>query len=246
MNGGTRLRTRIAATCFGAAAALAMGTQVQAAPGGAESIAVSPSIVEGGAQITIVGSGWLCAADVDIYIDNGAPQLVTSISWDDITGGGFSVITAAPNTTGDYDVIAEYGNAQTSVSCEGRANDSFTVVPGTTTTTVADTTTTTVADTTTTTVADTTTTAATTTTTTTTTTAATTTTIVGVEGPTTTTTAADTTTTIVGNEGPTTTTGPVGTLPVTGASASTILPIALVTASLGGLLVLATRRRTVR
>lgn len=231
MNGGIRLRTRVAATCFAATAALAMGTQAQAAPGGAEAIAVSPSVVEGGAQITIVGSGWTCAADVDIFIEDGGLQLVTSVASDDIVDGGFSVVTAAPNETGDYDVIAEYGNSQTSVSCEGRANDPFTVViTPTTTTTVPETTTTTTVPETTTTVAETTTTVSDTTT-------STTTTIVGAGGP---------TTTVVGVEGPTTTAGPVRTLPVTGASASTMLPISIGAIALGGLLVATTRRRTVR
>lgn len=237
MNGGTRLRTRVAATCFAATAALAMGAQAQAAPGAAESIAVSPSVVEGGAQITIVGTGWTCAADVDIFIEDGGLQLVASVSWDDIVDGGFSVVTAAPNEVGDYDVIAEYGNAQTSVSCEGRANDPFTVVvtPTTTTTPETTTTTTTVAETTTTT------TVAATTTTVSDTTTSTTTTIVGVEGPTTT-----TSTTVVGNEGPTTTAGPVRSLPVTGATTNTVLPIALAAVAFGGLLVVTTRRRTAR
>jgi hypothetical protein len=136
MNGGTRLRTRVAATCFAAVAALAMGSTGPGCAGAAESIAVSPSVVEGGAQITIVGTGWTCAADVDIFIEDGGPAARGLVSWDDIVDGGFSVVTAAPNESGDYDVIAEYGNAQTSVSCEGRANDPFTVVVTPTTTTV--------------------------------------------------------------------------------------------------------------
>ncbi len=241
MNGGTRLRTRVAATCLAAIAALAMGTHAQAAPGAAESISVSPSVVEGGAQITIVGTGWTCAADVDVFIDDGGLQVVASVSWDDIVDGGFSVVTAAPNETGDYDVIAEYGNAQTSVSCEGRANDPFTVVVTSTTTTVAETTTTTtVPETTTTTVAETTTTTTVAETTTTLSDTTTSSTIVGNEGPTTT-----TGTTVVGNEGPTTTAGPVRTLPVTGSSTSTMVPFAIVAVAFGALLVIATRRRTV-
>ncbi len=251
MNGGTRLRARVAAVCFGAAAALAMGTQAQAVPGPAESIAVSPGVVGGGVQITIVGSGWLCAADVDIFIDNGGLQLVTSVAFDDIVDGGFSVMTAAPNEAGDYDVIAEYGNAQSSVGCEGSANAPFTVIPTTTTTTtttVPATTTTTVPATTTTTTTTTTTVPASSTTTTTlpattttlsdtTTSTTTTTTLVGAGGP--------TTTTIAGNAAPSSTAGPATTLPVTGTSTGTILPIAIITTALGGLLMATTRRRTV-
>jgi LPXTG-motif cell wall-anchored protein len=181
-----------------------------------------------------VGSGWFCAADVDVYIDNGGLSLVTSIPMADLVDGGFTITAAAPNSAGDYDVFAEYGLNQTSTDCEGQATDPFTVV--TPTTTVAPTTTNAV---TTTTAAATTTTAAATTTTaaaTTTTAAATTTTSLGGGG--------QTTTTSVGNNAPTTTVGPVSTLPVTGNSSNALAPYALLVLAAGALLVVATRRKS--
>lgn len=235
MNGGTRLRTRVAASLFAAAATLAIAGHVDAGTGGNESISVAPSTVESGAQITITGSGWFCAADVDIYIVDGGMQLVGTVPFASIVDGGFVTAATAPNTTGDYDVLAEYGAAQTSVGCYGQASDPFTVTGGSTTTTAP--TTTTAATTTTTTTAAPTTSAATTTTT-----------LVDGGGPTTTSASGGATTTVVGNEGPTTTlsAGPVSTLPVTGGSANALAPFALTTLALGALLAVAARRGATR
>ena len=225
MNGGTSLRKRAAAILALTGAALALATPAHAV---GEAISVDPSTVEPGGTLTITGSGWTCAADVDLFID-GSP--VGSVLFVDIVAGGFTVAVDAPDAEGDYLVSAEYGFDQTSTGCDGEASDPFTVV-GSTTTSSSTTSTT----------SSTTSTTSTTTTTTT-------------EAPTTserpTTTEATTTTTQVDAEGPTTTTGsgggggPVSTLPVTGSSTtSTVAPFALLVLAAGGLLVVVSRRRT--
>jgi hypothetical protein len=70
MNGGIRLRTRIAAL-LAATAAIGFGTTAHAGNAGTgnESIAVSPSTVAAGADVTVAGAGWFCAADVDVAIE---------------------------------------------------------------------------------------------------------------------------------------------------------------------------------
>jgi LPXTG-motif cell wall-anchored protein len=230
MNGGISLRKRAAAILALSGAALALATPAHAV---GEAISVSPSSVSPGDAITIDGTGWTCAADVDIFVDG---SMVTSVLWSSISGGAFSVDVTAPDAPADYVVVAEYGFDQTSTGCDGSAEDPFTVVPSSTTTSTTSTTTTT------TTVAPTTTT---TTTAPTTTTEATTTT----DAPTTT--AGETTsTTAVGAGGPTTTVasggsgGPNPNLPVTGSSATTTAAIALLALAAGGLLVVVSRRRT--
>lgn len=233
MNGGSTLRKRAAALLTLTGVALAFATPAHAV---GEAIFVAPNSVGPGATITIDGTGWTCAADVDIFVDG---TLVTSIPFASIAGGAFSTSAAAPNDEGDYMVSAEYGFNQTSTDCEGSADDPFTVVAATTTTSSTTTSTTTS------------TTAATTTTTTTTmapSTAPTTDETTTTPAPTT----DATTTTDVDAGGPTTTTsggggsgGPVSTLPVTGSSStSTVAPFALLVLAAGAVLVGISRRRT--
>lgn len=213
MNGGTSLRKRAAATLALTGAALAFAVPAHAV---GEAISVTPSTVDAGASITVDGSGWTCAADVDLFVDGA---LVDSIPFAEIAGGAWTRTVTAPNTVGDYTIMAEYGLDQTSTGCDGSASDPFTVVTTSTTSSTTTTTTTTTAPS----------------------TSSTTTTSVLPE--------TSSTTTSVDVEGPTTTTGGSGgvvsTLPVTGSSSTaTMVPLAILVLGTGVVLLAVSRRRS--
>jgi hypothetical protein len=241
----SRLRnwTRTTVATLAVGAVLAVGGQAHAA----EAISASPSSVRGGATVTVSGSGWLCNGDVEIVLaaSSGPAMLVDTVGFADRASGNFRTTIAAPNDAAVYTVTATYDAASSSAGCAGQATTSFTVVAAPTPSTSSTTSTTSAS-----------TTSTTTTTTTTlapssssssstaapTTSGATTSSLVDSGGATSTTAAS---TSIVGdNSGATTTAaGPTSLLPVTGSSSYGVVPYALLLASIGGLLVLTTRRK---
>lgn len=247
---------RMTVATLAAGAGLAVATPAYAA----EAVVVAPSNVRGGATVTVSGSGWTCNGDIDIYLApaGDAALLVDTVPFGDHAAGAFHVQLIAPNGAGSYNVTASYSASASSSGCVGQAGTSFTVIaaptpststtaPSTSTTTTAPSTstTTTTSSTTSTTLAPTSSSTSSTSVAPSTTSDATTSSLVGGEGAGTTTTT--TLAPIVGNNaGAATTTvalGPTGQLPVTGNSSYGVVPFALVTAALGGLLVLATRRQ---
>ena len=227
-------------------AVLAVAGQVQAAA----SISASPGSVRGGATVTVSGSDWTCSGEIEIFMaSSGNPSLlIDTIAFADHASGSFRTAIAAPNDAGVYTLSATYDAASSSTGCAGQATTSFTVVAAPTPSTSSTTSTTTTSTTTTSTSTTTTTLApsssSSSSTAAPTTNDATTSSLVDSGGATSTTTAASSTSIVGDNSGATTTAaGPTNLLPVTGSSSYGVVPYALLIASVGGVLVLTTRRK---